>query len=844
MEPRKLTKEDIDKVRDIEGFPIGTDEDIIALSDAPYYTACPNPFIEEFIRENGTPYDEETDDYHREPFAADVSEGKSDDIYNYHTYHTKVPPKAILKYILHYTNPGDVIYDAFCGSGMTGVAAAMANRNEFTNYDARTGKRYCILSDISVAASFIAQGYNFPKQSVDISTIAEECLQWLRKDFGWAYETNHTESSQHTLVPLKGEINYTVWSDVVLCPQCGQELCFYEIGIDSSTGHKKGNELSCPHCGFTGKSAEYERAKTVIFDDISGNTIELIKEKPVLINYTYGGKKYEKKPDADDLALLARIQDMPIHEWYPTDLVPDGFNTSQPKKSHLITRIDLFYEKRSLIAYAKLWNYIEQSQSEYKNILKFWLQTVSVGFTKTNRYFSSSFSQVNRYLKGTLYIAATRSEVSPWYALSGKAKKINKLLENPDCIISCMSSEQSLMPDNSIDYVFIDPPFGSNIMYSDLNIIWESWLKIHTQSNNEAIINDTAAKDDTFYKELMLKVLQDCYRVLKPNRWITIEFHNSQNKVWNILQNVIGQAGFVIADVRILDKQVQTMKQYSTKNSVDKDLVISAYKPEESFTRSFVINAGSEETVWSFVHQHLEKLPVVVDANGDGKIDILAERQSYLLFDRMVAYHIMRGIPVPLDATDFYKGLDERFLKRDGMYFLPDQVNEYDTARIKTDVEPIQFSLFVTNEKSAISWLYQQLDEQFGGPQTYAEIQPKFMQEVKSVDRYEAMPELSVLLEENFLQDENGRWYIPDTTKEGDVAKLREKKLWKEFEGYMNSKGKLKSFRSEAIRVGFSRLWKDKNYQAIVNIAERLPESTIQEDPNLLMYYDISLGRV
>ena len=116
MEPRKLTKEDIDKVRNIEGFPIGTDEDIIALSDAPYYTACPNPFIEEFIKENGTPYDEATDDYHREPFAADVSEGKSDDIYNYHTYHTKVPPKAILKYILHYTEPDDVIYDAFCGS--------------------------------------------------------------------------------------------------------------------------------------------------------------------------------------------------------------------------------------------------------------------------------------------------------------------------------------------------------------------------------------------------------------------------------------------------------------------------------------------------------------------------------------------------------------------------------------------------------------------------------------------------------------------------------------------------------------------------------------------------------
>lgn len=113
MEKRKLTKEDIDKVRDIEGFPIGTDEDIIALSDAPYYTACPNPFIKEFIEKNGTPYEEETDDYHCEPFAADVSEGKTDPIYMAHAYHTKVPYKAIVRYILHYTNPGDIVFDGF-----------------------------------------------------------------------------------------------------------------------------------------------------------------------------------------------------------------------------------------------------------------------------------------------------------------------------------------------------------------------------------------------------------------------------------------------------------------------------------------------------------------------------------------------------------------------------------------------------------------------------------------------------------------------------------------------------------------------------------------------------------
>src|SRR5437879_5894580 len=77
-----------------EGFPIGSDEDILALSDPPYYTACPNPFLEDFIHHHGKPYDPSVP-YHREPFATDVSEGKNDPIYKAHAYHTKVPHNAI-----------------------------------------------------------------------------------------------------------------------------------------------------------------------------------------------------------------------------------------------------------------------------------------------------------------------------------------------------------------------------------------------------------------------------------------------------------------------------------------------------------------------------------------------------------------------------------------------------------------------------------------------------------------------------------------------------------------------------------------------------------------------------
>jgi hypothetical protein len=441
---------------------------------------------------------------------------------------------------------------------------------------------------------------------------------------------------------------------------------------------------------------------------------------------------------------------------------------------------------------------------------------------------------------GTYYIPPLFVENDVIGQLQFQLKKLSNLKYRKGEVIVSTQSTTDLknIPDNSIDYVFIDPPFGANIMYSELNYVPESWIRVRTFNKNEAIINKAQQKGVVEYQTLMVRCFKEIFRILKPNRWLTLEFHNSKNSIWNAIQEALSVAGFVVADVRTLNKEKKTINQFTAQGCVDQDLVISAYKPKESFKRNFISHAGSEETAWSFVRQHLEKLPVVVVKNG--KIELIAERQAFLLYDRMVAYHIMNGIAVPLDATDFYKSLDERFLKRDGMYFLADQVNEYDTARIVNDVEPIQFELFVTNEKSAIAWLYQQLET----PQTYAELQPKFMQEIKAWDKFEVRPELAVLLEENFLQDDKGRWYIPDITKAADVAKLREKKLLKEFEGYLATKGKLKLFRTEAIRVGFAKLWADKNYKLIVETAERLPESVIQEDDKLLMYYDLSLGRV
>ena len=835
MEPRKLTKEDIDKVRDIEGFPIGTDEDIIALSDAPYYTACPNPFIEDFIKENGTPYDEATDDYHREPFADDVEENKHDLIYNIHGYHTKVPPKAIQTYIQHYTSPRDIVFDGFSGSGMTGIAAQLCG-DSYTG----TGARNAIISDLSSYATFISSNYNTPN-TVTLITELERIIDDVEAEFGDYYRTIHVIDNKVQIgfnnQPIMGNINYVVWSNVYFCPHCGNELNYYTVMMQNGTKSTE-KKIKCPNCSAVTDRTKLEIKYHVSYDAALNETSRTPEHVPVLINYSVGTSRYTKVPDEEDLRKIKEIEKLPLKK-HPTNMMIHGDETERLFRVG-ITHVKQLYPIRTLFFLAEFFDRFKDDNK------KMFLFTSAIPkLTILNRYMPEHGSRALVGPRaGTYYLPNMFVENDVIGQLRFQLNKLKNLqYKKGKVLVSTQSTtDLSNIPENSIDYCFIDPPFGANIMYSELNFVAESWLNITTNNAEEAIINKSQAKNVPEYQELMTRCFSEIYRILKPGRWTTVEFHNSKNAIWTSIQTALGVAGFVIADVRVLNKEKKTINQFTAAGCVDQDLIISAYKPRDSFRQSFLKNAGTVDTAWDFVRQHLENVSVVV--TKDNKIEIVAERQAYLLFDRMVAYHIMQGIPVPLDATDFYRGLDEKFLKRDNMYFLPDQVNEYDTARIKTDVENIQFSLFVTNEKTAISWLYQQLDEKMDGPQTYAEIQPKFMQEVKSVDRYEAMPELSVILEENFLQDEKGRWYIPDVTKEGDVAKLREKKLWKEFEGYLNSKGKLKSFRSEAIRVGFSRLWKDKNYQAIVDIAERLPESTIQEDPNLLMYYDISLGRV
>ncbi len=846
LNKKKLTKEILNTVRDIEGFPIGKDEDIITLSDPPYYTACPNPFINDFIEKYGTSYSEETDDYEVEPYAADVSEGKNDPIYRAHTYHTKVPHKAIMRYILHYTKPGNIVFDGFCGTGMTGVAAQMCAdpdpdfklQIEKEMPGVQWGARKAILSDLSPAATFIAYNYSTPVDVRAFEREAERILAEVEEECGWMYETLHMIDGKVQYgfdgTPRKGRINYTVWSDVFVCSNCANELVFWDVAVDERTGKVK-DEFQCGSCGAIHKKRDLERAITTMYDDSLGANIQVAKQIPVLINYSVGRTRYNKKPDDYDFEVIERINATEIPYWFPIDRMPEG-DESRRNDKFGITYVHHFYTKRNLWVIGALFNYIHLTGDFYVENKMIWSLTSIQNYINKKQSFGGGGGGVS----GTLYIPSLVQEKNIFDVYLRKLKRNAKLQLNTDVRNINITTQSTIclknIPGNTIDYIFTDPPFGNNLMYSELNFIWEAWLKVFTNSETEAIMNKVQRKGLPEYQEIMERCFAEYYRVLKPGRWMTVEFHNSKNSVWNVIQEAILRAGFVVANVRTLDKKQGSFKQVTTASAVKQDLIISAYKPRDSFMEKFLAEAGTEEGVWNFVREHLKKLSVIVEK--DGMLDIIPERQNYLLYDAMIAFHIQKGASIPLGAADFYKGLTQRFPERDGMYFLPNQVNKYDVKRLRMKVGD-QLPLFVMDEKTAIQWLYMELEK----PQTYQEIQPKFMQEMHRA-KHEKEIELIDILRENFLQNEEEQWYVPDLNKRSDLEKLREKNLLKEFEEYKDSKGRLRVFRTEAIRAGFKKCWQDRDYKTIVKIGERLPENVLQEDNSILMYYDNACTRM
>lgn len=877
------------------GCPRGDIEAIVAMSDPPWYTACPNPWVGEFVAEYGRPYDPE-ERYHRDPYALDVVEKKTGMLYQAHGYHTKVPYLAILPFVLHYTKPGDVILDGFCGSGMAGVAAqwcadadeqfrsGVEKRFKDEDRDAPLwGARRAVLNDLSPAATFIAANYNVPFDVSAFEKAARTLLDEVDAELGWMYQTRLADGRV-------GRIEYTVWSEVFQCGACAGEIVFTEEALDDDTKRVR-ESFPCPHCKVTLARKDLDRIHDSQLDPVTKEAVRTLRRRPVLIVYEVDGETFTKTLGANDLAVIERASELPVPSGFPTDKLPYMHMTHERANlaSLGVTHLHHFFLPRARHALALMWKKADAHlDARLRLMLRFLVEQAIWGMSILNRYKTimhgkTESSNVNQQLSGVYYIPSQMSEVSPRYNLSNRVGRLAKAFSsmpsaNGNVIVTTGTCAALPVPDASIDYIFTDPPFGENIYYADLNFLVESFHCVVTDAGPEAIV-DRAKKKTLFdYQELMTGAFREYHRVLKPGRWITVEFHNQHNHVWHAIQEAMTAAGFMVAAVRTFDKVQRAFKQVVS-DTVKLDLLVTAYKPAEETEMEFRTRPGDPDRVWEIVDEHLRNVPCGLRGR-DGTMEVVEERVPHKLFDQVVAWFVQRNEQPPMSLARFRAALADsrRYSLVDGMFFLPEQVPEYQKFRAKGG-EVRQLALMPLDEATTIEWLRAQL---LNKPQRLPDLTPLYQSSNTGWRKHERAMELVDLLRDNFLQYEGngpipeaiwawmsksatlrermkdvererptaalveharGLWYVADPTREADIAEIRRRKLLTEFASYLEGVKALRSFRTEALRVGFEQAWKDKSYGVITAVADRIPEEVLAEDPRLLTLHRMARTR-
>ncbi len=485
-----------------------------------YYSPGPNLYLRRFVEEHATPYDPATDKYKVKPFDQPITTTKATAIYNMHTYWSKKPHDAIREYIKHYTKPGDLVLDPFCGSGGTALAALMEGRS-------------AIAIDLSPAATFITKNYCTPVDVDELQGAFEELQAKVKPEMDWLYETRCDRCDGRATTA------YTVYSYVFQCPRCLEKVALFdcpEMQSQTAAGKPKAIRI-CPSCQKRGHQEEI-KTSGVRFDPI-----------PVLVSYSceegckpHRGERRHNDPDPKkreyfqkyDIAKLSEIEGKPISYWYPPHRMMNVESATDPwgdkwraGTSSFRTVAELF-TKRNLWALAVYRDAILRIETVDLRHLLTW------SLLKCSRMMRFCDDGIGRITSGTYYIPQiARDSHVPSYISEAfgdyiahhkeKAMQLPSITSLPVIISTEDACNLNSIPKESIDYIFTDPPYADKIQYGEMNFVWEAWLKFDTSwHSREIIVNNVRGKTDIEWADLMRKAMSECYRVIKPGRWISL----------------------------------------------------------------------------------------------------------------------------------------------------------------------------------------------------------------------------------------------------------------------------------------------------------------------------------
>lgn len=419
------------------------------------------------------------------------------------------------------------------------------------------------LFDISVLGRHIGAGYLNVVDGVRLREAAREVADAAVGLVGDLYAARCVRCGNE-----RATLSKTVWSVLLRCPGCAAPVSFYRC-LEAAGWHK--SKMVCPGCGQTITSKATRVGEERVLDSIECPCSKRQVDQPA-------------RPPAIEVDLAGL-------SWPDVEIPPDRqmYQASALGK-HGLTTIASFYSDRNL---AMLY-YIAPVFYEW-NVLDLFHRKVE---------------------------AAIRSDR---WILDRHAEQTGREVFASDVTYELTSAEAMPLPDGSVDYVFTDPPFGSNLFYADMALFQEGWLGSFTDHTLEVVIDRGARKrrDGDRYEQLLTAALRECRRILRPGGYTTMVFGNSSGAVWALVQRAVRAAGLVIepGSVLILNRGQRSVKGLASgfENVATMDLIISMRErrrgdpreertPQREEIEEAVTSILAEESADSPSHLYLELL--------------------------------------------------------------------------------------------------------------------------------------------------------------------------------------------------------------------------------------------